>query len=169
MPIRRSVQLTDLTCFRTTHIIGSWSGHTPNTGQSQNLQSSVNMLLVWLVLNSPLSQYQCSSQETDCPELRRPGAERYNFAQLVFTLQKTPCMLSTFTSAYYKRIVTMHQDVVLLIIMEETAQRSHASGKSSCLQDLVIMFEQHRKNRTLSCAVFHIRLVLLTSDPRQAI
>ena len=63
----------------------------------------------------------------------------------------------------------MHQDVVLLIIMEETAQRSHASGKSSRLQDLFMMFEQHPKNRTLSCAIFHIRLARLTSDPRLAI
>ena len=38
-------------------------------GQSQSIQGAGNMLLVWLVLDSPLSQCQRSTQETDCPRL----------------------------------------------------------------------------------------------------
>ena len=65
-PFFHSTQLTVLTCFWPTHVVGSWSGHTPSVGQSHNLQGvGEDMLLVWLVLNSPLSQCQCSSQETE--------------------------------------------------------------------------------------------------------
>ena len=47
----------------------SWSRYTPSIGQSQSLQGGGDMLLVWFVLVSPLSQCQCSTQEADCPRL----------------------------------------------------------------------------------------------------
>ena len=37
-PFCLSAQLADLTCLEATHIIGSWSGHTPSVGESQKLQ-----------------------------------------------------------------------------------------------------------------------------------
>ena len=48
-----SAQLTDLTRLGAARIVGSWSRHTPSIGQSQSLQGAGNVLLVWLVLNSP--------------------------------------------------------------------------------------------------------------------
>ena len=68
-PFCLSARIADLTCVKAAHIIGSSSGHTPSVGQSQNLQGARSMLLVWLVLHSPLSHCQCSSQETDCPRI----------------------------------------------------------------------------------------------------
>ena len=55
-PCCRSAQLADLTCLKAAHIIGCWSGHTPSVGQSQNLQGARNMLLVWPLLDSPLTR-----------------------------------------------------------------------------------------------------------------
>ena len=49
------------------HVIGSRSRHTLGIGQFQSLQGAGNILLLWLVLDSPLSQCQCSAQETRCP------------------------------------------------------------------------------------------------------
>ena len=43
---------------------------TPRASVSpRTFRARETMLLVWLVLNSPLSQCQCSSQENDCPRL----------------------------------------------------------------------------------------------------
>ena len=65
-PFCLSAQLTDLAGFGPTHVVGSRSRHTLSIGQSQSLQGAGSMLLVWLVLDHPLSQCQCSAQETGC-------------------------------------------------------------------------------------------------------
>ena len=82
-------------------------------------------------------------------------------------------MLSPLTSAHCVKIVTMHQNVGLQAFMEEVAGRSHASGKSSRLQHLSIMFSpplgQHPKIRTSSFAVSRTRLAALPWDPRLTI
>ena len=62
---------TDLACFGPTHVVGSKSHHNLRIGQSQSLQGARDMQLVWFVLDSPLSQCQCSGQEADCPRLCR--------------------------------------------------------------------------------------------------
>ena len=74
-------------------------------------------------------------------------------------------MLSPLTSGHYEKIVTMHQNVCLQAFMEEVARRSHASGKSSRLQNLSMVFSptlgQHPKNRTSSFANSHTRQAAL--------
>ena len=65
----RSAQLADLAGPGPTHVVGSRSRHALCTGQSQSLQGTRDMLLVWFVLDSPLSQRQCAAQEADCPRL----------------------------------------------------------------------------------------------------
>ena len=67
VPFCRSAQLTDFIGVGPTHVVGSKSRHTPSIGQPQSLQGTGNVLLVWLVLYSPLSQRQCSAQEARSP------------------------------------------------------------------------------------------------------
>ena len=49
-------------------------------------------------------------------------------------------MLSPLVSAHFEKIVTVNQNVSLQTFMEEVTRRSNASGKSSRLQDLSIVF-----------------------------
>ena len=67
VPFCRSTQFTDWAGLGPTQVVGSRSRRTLGIGLSQSLQGARNMLLVWLVLDSPLSQCQRSAQETRCP------------------------------------------------------------------------------------------------------
>ena len=72
-----------------------------------------------------------------------------------------------------KKNITLHQNVCLQAFLEEVARRSHASGKSSRLQNLSIVFSptlgQHPKNRTSSFAISHTCLAALPWGLRLAI
>ena len=99
------------------------------------------MLLVWFVLDSPLSQRQCSAHEADCPRLRRLRTKSYNFAQFVCTSQQTQHILSPLTSAHYEQ--NRHhapQCMFATLFMEKVARGSHESGQFSSLQNLSMVF-----------------------------
>ena len=93
------------------------SRHTLSIGQSQGLQGAGNMLLVWLVLNSPLSMsvFCPRSSLSETVKIRRPELQlcsaRMHFAE-------TQCILSPLTSANYEKFITVHKNVGLQAFME---------------------------------------------------
>ena len=132
------------------------------------------MLLVWFVLDSPLSQRQCSAHEADCPRLRRLRTKSYNFAQFVCTSQQTQHILSPLTSAHYEQ--NRHhapECMFATLFMEKVARKSHASGQFSRLpkpeHGVLPNVGQHPKTRTSCSAIFRTRLAALPWGPRLAI
>ena len=172
MPFCRSVQLTDLTRLGPTCIVGSWSRHTlasvsPRAFKARETccwSGSYSILHCRNVSVLPKKLIVCDWDDS--------GPRVTTFAQLVSTSQQTQCMLPPLTSAHHEKIVTVHQNVGLQAFVEEVARRSHASGKSSRLQNLSIMFSPTLSSIQGSVhrlSQFPAHAWLLCLDPRLAI
>ena len=125
VPFCRSAQLTDLAGFGPTHVFGSRSRHTLSIGQSQSLQSAGNMLLVWLVLDSPIEAMSVFCPRNSLSVTVTRGPVTTLLSSYALRSELSACFRSSRQAHYEKssRCTRM-------------SRGSHASGKSSRLQNL---------------------------------